>query len=95
MKYLLILADGLADEPIAALGHKTPLQYAATPNIDFLAQTAYIGTARTIPQGFPPGSDVVTCRLWAMIPGFIIPAAALWRPSAWEYPWGCGPGFAL
>ena len=58
MKYLLILADGMADEPIAELGQKTPLQYAATPNIDFLAQTAAIGTARTIPQGFPPGSDV-------------------------------------
>jgi 2,3-bisphosphoglycerate-independent phosphoglycerate mutase len=58
MKYLLILADGMADEPIEALDNTTPLQYAQTPNIDFLAKTAVIGTAQTIPQSFPPGSDV-------------------------------------
>lgn len=58
MKYLLILADGMADEAITDLGNRTPLQYAQTPNIDFLAQTALIGTAQTIPAGFPPGSDV-------------------------------------
>lgn len=58
MKYLLILADGMADEIIEELGHKTPLEYAHTPNMDFLAQTAAIGTAQTIPENFPPGSDV-------------------------------------
>lgn len=58
MKYLLILADGMADEVIEELGHKTPLEYAHTPNMDFLARTAAIGTAQTIPENFPPGSDV-------------------------------------
>jgi 2,3-bisphosphoglycerate-independent phosphoglycerate mutase len=55
MKYLLILADGLADYKIAELGGKTPLEYAQTPNMDFLARTSIIGKARTIPEGFPPG----------------------------------------
>ncbi|QGT99818.1 kinase [Candidatus Syntrophocurvum alkaliphilum] len=58
MKYLLIVADGMADYKIEALGNKTPLQYANTPNIDFLASSSIIGTAQTIPPGFPPGSDV-------------------------------------
>lgn len=58
MKYLVILADGMADEPIPQLGNMTPLQYARTPNMDKLALTSVIGTARTIPVGYPPGSDV-------------------------------------
>lgn len=58
MKYLVILTDGMADYPIAELGNLTPLQYARTPFMDKLAQGALIGTAATIPDGFPPGSDV-------------------------------------
>ncbi|NLO22451.1 MAG: cofactor-independent phosphoglycerate mutase [Syntrophomonadaceae bacterium] len=58
MKYLLILADGMSDYGIAELGGKTPLEYAQTPNMDFLARTSIIGKAKTIPEGFPPGSDV-------------------------------------
>ena len=37
MKYIIILGDGMADEPIASLGNKTPLQTANTPNIDKLS----------------------------------------------------------
>lgn len=58
MKYLVILSDGMADDPIPELNDRTPLQYAHTPNIDYLAQTALIGRAQTVPGGFPPGSDV-------------------------------------
>lgn len=57
MKYVVVLADGMADEPIEALGGKTPLAYADTPAMDRLAQTAEIGLAQTIPEGMKPGSD--------------------------------------
>lgn len=58
MKYLVILADGMADEPQTQLKGLTPLQAASTPNLDKLAQTAYIGLVKTIPADYPPGSDV-------------------------------------
>ncbi len=58
MKYLVILADGMADEPQIELKGLTPLQAAHTPNMDRLAQTAFIGQVKTIPDNFPPGSDV-------------------------------------
>lgn len=58
MKYLVILADGMADYKIEELGGLTPLQYASTPNIDALAKDSRIGLVSTIPGSFPPGSDV-------------------------------------
>ncbi len=57
MKYILVLADGMADEPIAELGDKTPLEYANTPNMDALAGKSKIGMAKNIPDGMSPGSD--------------------------------------
>lgn len=47
----------MADEPIAQLGGKTPLEYADTPNMDRLAVKSEIGMAKTIPDGMKPGSD--------------------------------------
>lgn len=57
MKYVIILGDGMADEPIAQLGEKTPLAYAATPVMDALAAVSEVGMAKTIPVGMKPGSD--------------------------------------
>jgi len=57
MKYIVILGDGMADEPIAALGNRTPLEVAVTPMMDLLAPVSEIGLAKTIPQGMKPGSD--------------------------------------
>lgn len=57
MKYVIVLGDGMADEPIEALGGKTPLAFAQTPMIDQLAQTGEVGLAKTIPTGMKPGSD--------------------------------------
>lgn len=57
MKYIVMLGDGMADEPIEALGQKTPLEYASTPNIDALAMQSEIGLVHTIPDGMSPGSD--------------------------------------
>ena len=57
MKYVIVLCDGMADEPIEELGGKTPLEYAKTPNIDRMAPVSEIGMAHTIPEGMNPGSD--------------------------------------
>ena len=57
MKYVVILGDGMADEPLLELGGKTPLEYASTPALDALAPVSERGMARTIPQGMAPGSD--------------------------------------
>jgi 2,3-bisphosphoglycerate-independent phosphoglycerate mutase len=58
MKYVILLGDGMADEPLAALNGKTPLQHALTPHMDFVAAHGEIGVAATVPDGFSPGSDV-------------------------------------
>lgn len=57
MKYVIILGDGMADEPIEELGGKTPLEYAKTPVMDDLAGRSEVGLACTIPEGMKPGSD--------------------------------------
>lgn len=56
-KYIVVLGDGMADEPIEALGGKTPLAYAKTPAMDALSKKAEIGLVHTIPAGMKPGSD--------------------------------------
>lgn len=58
MKYIIILGDGMADEAIASLGNKTPLQAANTPSIDKLAKIGRCGMFDTIPEGFSPGSEI-------------------------------------
>ena len=58
MKYIVILGDGMADEPIAALGGKTPLACAATPVMDELASKGEMGMVQNVPAGMAPGSDV-------------------------------------
>lgn len=57
MKYVVVLMDGMADEPIEALGNITPLAYAKTKTIDRLAPFSKIGMVKTIPEGCAKGSD--------------------------------------
>ena len=58
MKRVLLVPDGMADEPIAELGGRTPLAVADTPAMDALARRGTVGLVRTVPAGMPPGSDV-------------------------------------
>ncbi len=58
MKYIVILGDGMADEPIEMLGGRTPLEAAATPTMDTLASEGRLGTVQNVPDGMSPGSDV-------------------------------------
>ncbi len=68
MKYIILLGDGMADEPIAELGGKTPLQAANTPNMDRLAGQGTIGLAETVPKQFHPGSDVANLSVFGYDP---------------------------
>jgi 2,3-bisphosphoglycerate-independent phosphoglycerate mutase len=68
MKYVVIIGDGMADRPMAETGGLTVLQKAATPNMDWLAGNGEIGMVRTIPSGFPPGSDVANLSIMGYDP---------------------------
>jgi len=58
MKYIIVLGDGMADEPIESLSNRTPLQFAKTPSMDKLAKKGNSGLLATIPDGMSPGSEV-------------------------------------
>ena len=68
MKYVVCVPDGCADEPVAALGGKTPLQAAHTPTLDALAARGEVGLAAVIPAGMPPGSDVGNMSIFGYDP---------------------------
>lgn len=58
VKYVVLVPDGCADEPIASLGNRTPLEAAHLPHLQALARRSEVGRAAVIPAGLPPGSDV-------------------------------------
>jgi 2,3-bisphosphoglycerate-independent phosphoglycerate mutase len=68
MKYVVCVPDGCADEPVAALGGRTPLEVADTPTLDRLAARAELGRAAVIPPGLPPGSDVGNMSIFGYDP---------------------------
>lgn len=68
MKYVIVLGDGMADEPIESLGNQTPLEAAATPVMDELASKAEIGLVHTIPEGMKPGSDTANLSVMGYDP---------------------------
>ncbi len=67
-KYLVLVGDGMADFPIDSLGGKTVLEVARTPAMDRLARLGCLGTVRTVPEGYPPGSDVANMSLMGYDP---------------------------
>jgi 2,3-bisphosphoglycerate-independent phosphoglycerate mutase len=68
MKYAIVLPDGAADEPIERLDGRTPLEVAKKPNIDWVSTNGRQGCVRTVPKGFPAGSDVATMSLFGYDP---------------------------
>lgn len=68
MKYIVILGDGMADEPIDALGGKTPLACAETPVMDELASKGEMGMVQNVPAGMAPGSDVANLSVMGYNP---------------------------
>jgi len=63
MKYIIILGDGMADEPIDMLGGRTPLQAANKPSMDKLAAMGRSGMLHSIPEGFKPGSEIANLAI--------------------------------
>ncbi len=61
MKYLVLVGDGMADLP--CIEGRTPLEVADTPNLDMMAARGSSGTARTVPPGFPAGSDIANLSI--------------------------------
>jgi len=68
MKYALVIPDGVADEPQASLGGKTPLQAAHVPHMDAVAKQGIVGRTDNVPASMPSGSDVGTMSLFGYDP---------------------------
>lgn len=68
MKYVVVLGDGMADEPIESLGGKTILEAANTPIMDELSKKSQIGLVKTIPEGMKPGSDTANLSVMGYDP---------------------------
>jgi 2,3-bisphosphoglycerate-independent phosphoglycerate mutase len=67
-KYVIVIPDGAADEPFAALGNLTPLQAARLPEMDRIAGNGIVGRSRNVPDRFLPASDVATLSLFGYDP---------------------------
>lgn len=68
LKYAIVIPDGAADEPCAALGGRTPLQSARKPAMDRIAREGVLGRSRNVPDRFLPASDVATLSLFGYDP---------------------------
>ncbi len=68
MKYIVILGDGMADQPLQTLDYRTPLEFAKTPCMDALAGMGQMGLAKTVPDGMKPGSDVANLAVMGYNP---------------------------
>lgn len=68
MKYAIVIPDGCADEPLAELGGKTPLQAAKVPAMDEIARLGVVGRSNNVPAHLPPGSDVANLSLFGYDP---------------------------
>lgn len=68
MKYILIIGDGMADNPVPELGGLTPLEYAKKPFIDELAARGEVGSVLNVPRGLPAGSDTAIMSIFGCDP---------------------------
>ena len=68
MKYLVLIPDGMADEPIEALGNVTPMQKANKPMMNFLASQSVVGTVSNVPEGMVPESDTANMAILSFDP---------------------------
>jgi len=68
LKYVVIIGDGMADFPLEELNGKTPLMAANKPFMDMMAKEGFCGKVTTVPDGFPPGSDVAGMSLFGYDP---------------------------
>ncbi len=69
MKCVVVVGDGMADEPIGSLGGKTPLEVARTPNLDRMASRGILGLTRTLPPGSAPAGGSASLAVLGYDPG--------------------------
>lgn len=67
-KYVVVLGDGMSDEPVARLGGKTPLEHAKIPHMNRIANQGRVGLVHTTPPGFKAGSDICNMNIMGYSP---------------------------
>ena len=82
MKYLLVIGDGMADEPLPELGGKTPIEYAKTPAMDALASAGVLGSVLTVPTGMQAGSDTAILSIFGYDPKIYLSGRAALEAAA-------------
>src|SRR6478735_2018400 len=90
MKYVIVIPDGCADEPVAELGNLTPLQAAKLPNMDRVAQSGVVGRSNNVPPSLTPASDVATLSLFGYDPLEVYTGRAPRETAAMGIPLGQG-----
>ncbi len=68
MKYILVIGDGMADNPVESLGGKTPLEYSKIPHVDELAKKGIVGWVKNCPEPYPAGSDTAILSIMGYDP---------------------------
>ncbi|MDO5851018.1 MAG: cofactor-independent phosphoglycerate mutase [Methanobacteriaceae archaeon] len=81
MKYVVVIPDGMADEPVDELGGKTPVVASNTPNMDFIAANGFCGHVANVPDGMTPGSDVANLSIMGFNPSMLTGRGPLEAPS--------------
>lgn len=81
MKYVIVIADGMADEPLNEINGETPVVHANTPNMDFIAREGYTGLTKNVPDGMTPGSDVANTSIMGFDPSMLKGRGPLEAPS--------------
>src|SRR3954471_7638041 len=87
-KYVIVIPDGAADEPLESLGGRTPLQAARTPEMDAIARDGVLGRSKNVPARFLPGSDVATLSLFGYDPEVVFTGRAPLEAAAAGGPLG-------
>ena len=88
MKYVIVIPDGCADEPVAALGGRTALQAARLPHIDALGQAGVVGLSDNVPPTLTAASDVATLSLLGYDPLEVYTGRAPLEAAAMGIPLG-------
>ncbi len=81
MKYVIVIADGMADEPLDEINGETPVVHANTPNMDFITREGYTGLTKNVPDGMTPGSDVANTSIMGFDPSMLKGRGPLEAPS--------------
>lgn len=86
MKYIVVLADGMADNPIAEWDNKTPLMVARKPVMDSLCKQGQAGLLRSIPEGMHPGSEIANMNILGIDPRKYFPGRGVLEAAALKVP---------